>query len=119
MNPYTGLEAFCRPEYFNQIGIAQGKYEVDKSTGEMKFVPGGKLWYVRHLDKSFYTKQLHRQEIFTQDVLERMEPIVNRYFSFGSVEEIEETEKKFQEMIQDDLDENGFGDVDEIDFGNV
>ena len=35
MNPYTGLDAFCRPEYFNQIGIAKGKMEVDKSTGEM------------------------------------------------------------------------------------
>ena len=111
MNPYTGLDAFCRPEFFNQIGIAQGKYEVDKSTGEMKFIPGGNRWYVRHLDKSFTTKQLFRQEIFTQDVLERMAPIVNNYFSFGSIEEIEETDRKFQEMIQDDdVDDNGFSD---------
>lgn len=111
MNPYTGLDGFCRPEFFNQIGIAQGKYEVDKSTGEMKFIPGGNRWYVRHLDKSFTTKQLFRQEIFTQDVLEKMAPIVNNYFSFGSIEEIEETERKFQEMIQDDdVDENGFSD---------
>ena len=111
MNPYTGLDGFCRPEFFNQIGIAQGKYEVDKSTGEMKFIPGGNRWYVRHLDKSFTTKQLFRQEIFTQDVLERMAPIVNNYFSFGSIEEIEETDRKFQEMIQDDdVDENGFSD---------
>jgi len=111
MNPYTGLDGFCRPEFFNQIGIAQGKYEVDKSTGEMKFIPGGNRWYVRHLDKSFTTKQLFRQEIFTQDVLERMAPIVNNYFSFGSIEEIEETDRKFQEMIQDDdVDDNGFSD---------
>jgi hypothetical protein len=112
MNPYTGLDGFCRPEFFNQIGIAQGKYEVDKSTGEMKFIPGGNRWYVRHLDKSFTTKQLFRQEIFTQDVLEKMAPIVNNYFSFGSIEEIEETERKFQEIIQDDdVDENGFSDI--------
>ncbi len=53
MNPYTGLDAFCRPEYFEQIGIAQGKMEVDKKTGEMTFVPGGNRWYVEHLNKSF------------------------------------------------------------------
>ena len=29
---------------FNQIGIAKGKMEVDKSTGEMKFTPGGLKW---------------------------------------------------------------------------
>jgi hypothetical protein len=35
---------------------------VDKSTGEMTFVPGGIKWYVRHLDKSFNTKQLFSQK---------------------------------------------------------
>jgi hypothetical protein len=63
MNPYTGLDAFCRDEYFEQIGIAKGKMNVDKSTGEMTFVPGGIKWYVRHLDKSFNTKQLFKPEI--------------------------------------------------------
>jgi len=61
MNPYTGLDAFCRPEYFNQVGIAKGKMEVDKSTGEMKFTPGGIRWYVDHLNKSVTTKQLFTQ----------------------------------------------------------
>ena len=111
MNPYTGLDAFCRPEYFNEIGIAQGKVEIDKSTGEMKFNPGGIRWYVRHLDKSFTTKQLFTQEIFTQEVLERMAPIVNDYFRFKSLDEIEEVEKKFNEIIEDDGDDsNGFSD---------
>ena len=110
MNPYTGLDAFCRPEYFNEIGIAQGKVEVDKSTGEMKFNPGGIRWYVRHLDKSFTTKQLFTQEIFTQEVLEKMAPIVNDYFRFKSLDEIEEVEKKFNEIIEDDDDSNGFSD---------
>ena len=45
MNPYTGLDAFCRPEYFDKIGIAQGKMDVDKKTGEMTFIPGGNRWY--------------------------------------------------------------------------
>jgi RecA/RadA recombinase len=110
MNPYTGLDAFCRPEYFNQIGIAQGKAEVDKSTGEFKFTPGGNRWYVSHLDKSFTTKQLFTPEIFTQEVLEKMAPIVNDYFRFKSLDEIEETEKQFNKMIEEDVDDNGFSD---------
>ena len=99
MNPYTGLDAFCRPEYFEQIGIAQGKMEVDKKTGEMTFTPGGNRWYVSHLDKSVTTKQLFTSEVFTQEVLEKMAPIVNDYFRFKSIDEIEETEKQFNNII--------------------
>jgi hypothetical protein len=109
MNPYTGLDAFCRPEFFDQIGIAQGKMEVNKSTGEYKFVPGGIRWYVRHLDKSFTTKQLFTEEIFTQEVLEKMAPIVNDYFRFKSLDEIEQVEKEFNNIIEDG-DSNGFSD---------
>lgn len=110
MNPYTGLDAFCRPEYFDKIGIAKGKMEVDKKTGEMIFTPGGNRWYINHLNKSVTTKQLFTQEVFTQEVLEKMAPIVNDYFQFKSLDEIEETEKQFNEMIEDDADENGFSD---------
>jgi RecA/RadA recombinase len=99
MNPYTGLDAFCRPEYFEKIGIAQGKMEVDKKTGEMLFVPGGNRWYINHLNKSVTTKQLFTSEVFTQEVLERMAPIVNDYFRFKSLDEIEETEKQFNEIV--------------------
>jgi RecA/RadA recombinase len=112
MNPYTGLDAFCRPEYFEQIGIAQGKMEVDKKSGEMTFVPGGNRWYINHLSKSVTTKQLFNSDIFTQEVLERMAPIVNDYFRFKSLDEIEEVEKKFNEVMGDDEDEtNGFTDA--------
>ena len=113
MNPYTGLDAFCRPEYFNQVGIAKGKMEVDKSTGEMKFIPGGIRWYIDHLNKSVHTKQLFTQEVFTQEVLEKMEPIVNDYFRFKSLDEIEEVEKEFNSIIGDEddtTDDNGFTD---------
>lgn len=121
MNPYTGLDAFCRPEYFDKIGIAKGKMEVDKSTGEMKFIPGGLRWYVDHLNKSVTTKQLFTQEVFTQEVLEKMAPIVNDYFRFKSLDEIDEVEKEFNSIIgdeDDDTDENGFtsADADDI-FG--
>jgi RecA/RadA recombinase len=120
MNPYTGLDAFCRPEYFDQVGIACGKMEVDKSSGEMTFKPGGNRWYVSHLNKSFTTKQLFAPQIFTMDVLKKMEPIVNDYFRFKSLEEIEETEKQFSSIIGDeDTDDNGFSDnVDAEDLFN-
>jgi hypothetical protein len=110
MNPYTGLDAFCRPEFFNQIGIAQGKEEVDKSTGELEFKPGGNRWFVRHLGKSVTTKQLFTEDIFTKEVLERMAPIVNDYFRFKSLDEIEQVEKDFEQIMDADADEYGFSD---------
>jgi len=116
MNPYTGLDAFCRPEFFEQIGIAQGKMEVDKKTGEMTFTPGGNRWYVSHLNKSVTTKQLFTPEIFTQEVLEKMAPIVNDYFRFKSLDEIEQVEKQFNEVIGEDEDDtNGFTDASDAD----
>jgi len=115
MNPYTGLDAFCRPEYFNQIGIAKGKMEVDKSTGEMKFTPGGIRWYVDHLNKSVTTKQLFTQEVFTKEVLDKMAPIVNDYFRFKSIDEIEEVEKEFNSIIEEEDDTNGFTDAADAD----
>lgn len=117
MNPYTGLDNFCRPEFFEQIGIAKGKMEVDKKTGEMTFTPGGLRWYVRHLGKSFTTKQLFTQEIFTQDVLNSMAPIINDYFRFKSLDEIEQVEKEFEQIVGSDEDENdGYVDGDAADF---
>jgi RecA/RadA recombinase len=111
LNKYSGLDAFCRPEYFETIGIAKGKMDVDKSTGEMKFTPGGNRWYISHLNKSVTTKQLFTQEVFTQEVLEKMAPIINGYFRFKSLDEIEEVENQFNNIIGDDEDEtNGFSD---------
>lgn len=116
MNPYTGLDAFCRPEFYEQIGIAKGKEEVDKQTGEITFNPGGNRWFIRHLGKSVTTKQLFTQEIFTQEVLEAMNPIVNDYFRFKSLDEIEDVEKQFNEaMGEDDDDTNGFTDSSDAD----
>jgi RecA/RadA recombinase len=111
LNRYSGLDAFCRPEFFETIGIAKGKMDVDKSTGEMKFTPGGNRWYISHLNKSVTTKQLFTQEVFTQEALEKMAPIVNDYFRFKSLDEIEEVENQFNNIIGDDEDEtNGFSD---------
>jgi RecA/RadA recombinase len=119
MNPYTGLDAFCRPEFFEQIGIAKGKMEVDKKTGEMTFIPGGNRWYINHLNKSVTTKQLFTQEVFTQEVLERMAPIVNDYFRFKSLDEIEEVEKQFNNVIGEDEDDDTNGFVDSADADDI
>lgn len=110
LNPYSGLDAFCRPEYYDKIGIAKGKEEVDKETGELIFKPGGNRWYVRHLGKAVSTKQLLSSMVFTQQVLESMAPIVNDYFKFKSIEEMEETESKFDQLMSDD-ETNGFTDA--------
>lgn len=117
LNKYSGLDSFCRPEYFEKIGVAKGKMDVDKKTGEMTFVPGGNRWYINHLNKSVTTKQLFNSDIFTPEVLERMAPIVNDYFRFKSLDEIEEVEKKFNEVMgeDDEDDTNGFKDAADAD----
>ena len=117
MNLYKGLENFCRPEYFDKIGIALGKMEVDKKTGEMKFTPGGTKWYVSHLDKSFFLKNLHKKEIFTDEVLHKMEPIINEYFKYKSIDEMEEVEKQFESLIEEE-DDDDFTEADNIDAGD-
>ena len=119
LNKYSGLDAFCRPEYFEKIGVAKGKMDVDKKTGEMTFVPGGNRWYIKHINKSVTTKQLFTQEVFTQEVLERMAPIVNDYFRFKSLDEIEEVENEFNKIVGDDEDEDdkdGYLDSDAADL---
>lgn len=101
-NPYKGLEAFCIPEFFEKLGICVGKMEVDKSSGEMIFKPGGNRWYVRHLDRHVSKDQLHTAAVFTQDVLNALEPIVKDYFSYKSFEEMQELSNELQE-IEDDF----------------
>jgi len=100
MNPYKGLLEFCRPEFFSTIGIGRGKMEVDKKSGEMSFVPGSGKWYVSHLDKSFYEGQMYNSTIFTKEVLDKIEPIVNNYFKYKSISEQEEVEKEFDEIVE-------------------
>jgi hypothetical protein len=90
--------------------------EVDKKTGEMTFIPGGNRWYINHLNKSVTTKQLFSSEVFTQEVLESMAPIVNDYFRFKSLDEIEQVEKQFSEVMGEEEDDtNGFTDAADAD----
>jgi RecA/RadA recombinase len=112
MNPYKGLLEFCRPEFFLKTGIGRGKMEVDKETGEMKFIPGSGKWYVEHLDKTFFESQMYNSEIFNKTVLESIEPIVNNYFKYKSLSEQEEVENEFEKMLNstDEDESNGFSD---------
>ena len=58
-----------------------------------------------------------RSEIIkTSEVLEKMAPIVNDYFRFKSLDEIEDVEKQFNDVIGDDEDDtNGFTDAADAD----
>ena len=118
MNPYTGLDVFCTPENFSKIGIAQGKMDVDKKSGEMTFTPGGNRWYVSHLDKAVPTKQLFSPAVFTPEVMKKMEPIVNDYFRYKSVDQIEAIEKQFNDIV-DENDEYGNTDLDDVDGSDL
>lgn len=121
-NPFKGLEIFCTAENFEKVGVAQGKMEVDKSTGEMYFKPGGTRWYVRHLDKSFYASQIHNKHVFTQDVLEALDPIIYDYFSYSGKDILGDDGDEFVDEntflnAQEEYDYKEADEIDEIDAG--
>ena len=130
-NPFVGLDMFCIPKFFDQIGIAKGKWAeydkpkevIDRVTGEVtlkegEIKPGGNRWYIKHLDRSVFTKQLFTKEIFTDEVLNNIEPIANAYFKYRSVEEIEEVEEEFKKNAGDE-DEFEEVDIDRIDANDL
>lgn len=105
-NPYKGLDFFCTPENFEKVGIAKGK--INDKTGN--FEPGGTRWYVKHLNKSLFEKQLFTSEVFNKDILNVLEPIIFKYFDYSSFDE--------QQVYLDKMDEDGENldpDFDEID----
>lgn len=117
MNKYKGLDNFCRGEFFEKTGLAQGKMEVDKKTGEMTFTPGaGNRWYVRHLDKHLTYRQIFTSEVFTKEVLDQIDLICQDYFKYKSIEEMEETEKQFNKLIED---QDNSMDSDSFDAGDL
>jgi len=95
-NPYKGLEYFCTPDNFEKVGIAKVKPEVNKKTGEITYIAGSK-WYVKHLDKTLYEAQLFNTNVFTAEVLEALEPIIEKFFSYASYEEQQEIMKKMDD----------------------
>jgi RecA/RadA recombinase len=94
-NPYKGLEAFCNEENYEKVGICKGKKD---SKGN--FVPGGTKYYVRHLDKTFYPKDLFNSEVFNEKVLDSLEPIIEKHFSYSSYKEQEEAYSKQEKELE-------------------
>jgi hypothetical protein len=90
---------------------------VDTETGEVtgtkpSIKPGGIRWYIRHLDKSIFTKQLHTSKVFTPEVLEAMAPIMEEYFKYSSAEEQEEAEEEAAEAEKQYDEHSNVEDVD-------
>jgi RecA/RadA recombinase len=113
-NPYKGLEYWCTEENFKRIGVAKGKMVVDKGTGEEYFQGGGNNWYVRHLGKSVPGKHLHTAQVFNQEVLEAMHPVLHEYFRYSSAQEQQEANAA-HEALRDQLDEAAGGiDADDL-----
>lgn len=106
VNPYKGLEYFCTFENFEKVGIAKVKKDVDKKTGEITYNDGGTRYYIRHLDKYLYEKSLYNAEVFTDDVINELEPIIYDYFKYSSYEEyqkeLEKLEEQYSKFEKDD-----------------
>jgi RecA/RadA recombinase len=94
-NKYKGLEVFLTGENFNTIGVAKGK--IDKETGEFK--EGGNKYYVSHLDKSFFEKEIYNGQIFNEKVLNAIDDIVQKEFKYLSLEEALEYEKNMENEL--------------------
>lgn len=79
MNPYVGLEQFISWE---NCGIQAGKISTDKAD-KGEFIESGKKilsFAVQHLGKSVKPSQLFTPQVFTQEVLEKLAPILRKAF---------------------------------------
>lgn len=101
-NPYYGLDFWCTPENFEKVGIAKGKMVKGKD-GKDVFEPGGQKskWYVKHLDKTLFDKQLYNGTVFNKDVLSALEPIIYDYFKYTSWEEVQKTMNELDSKYSD------------------
>jgi len=107
VNPFKGLDFFCTPENFEQVGIAKVKKEVDKKTGEILYSSGGTKYYIRHLDKYLYEKSIFNSVVFSKPVLEALSPIIYDYFKYASYEEYQkELEQLDEEYSKFEVDED-------------
>jgi len=116
INPFKGLELFCTPENFEQVGIAKVKPVVDNKTKQVTYSSSAQKYYVKHLDKSYYGKHLYNSKVFTPEVLKSLDPVANDYFRYPTYEEFQNEISNFEieidEAISDDI--GGF-EVDELD----
>lgn len=118
MNPYVGLEEYISWE---NCGIERGRFISEKDYGKLgeadqekcfrhEYLEDGqeKVLYfqpsatarklcVAHLNDTVELNQLFTSKVITQDVLQRLEPIIKLDFQYGS----EITEEDLTEMLED------------------
>lgn len=97
MNRYVGLQDFVSWEF---CGIQRGKLEVDKKTGEMTFTPveSSPRWAVAHLGKTVPSTQLFTPEVFTDEVLKKLdETVIQPHFKLPDLFD----EKELAELVDD------------------
>lgn len=110
-NPYKGLDFFCTPQNFEKVGIAKGKRK-DNPDGTIGIEPGGTRWYIRHLDKSVFEKQLFTSDVFTKEVLEALDPITIKYFEYSSYDEMKTFNNTDDEEVVSVNQDSDFDDLD-------
>ena len=113
-NKFKGLEYFCTSENFEKVGIAKGKPVKDESGKVTSVAGGGNYWYVRHLDKSMFEKQLFTGEVFNEEVLDALEPIIYKYFDYSSFEEQQLYLDKMESV--ENLEDADFDSIDQEDL---
>lgn len=102
MNPYVGLQDFVSWE---SCGIQRGKLEVDKKTGEMKFEgnESSPRWAVRHLGKTVASTQLFTPEVFTSEVLEKLDKtVIGPHFKLPDLFD----HKEFEDLLDNNEEES-------------
>jgi hypothetical protein len=102
MNPYVGLQDFVSWE---NCGIQRGKLDIDKKTGEMTFssVESSPRWAVAHLGKTVASTQLFTPEVFTEEVLRKLDVnVIQPHFKLPDLFD----EKELEEFIEGDEENN-------------
>lgn len=115
-NKYKGLEYFCTPENFEKVGIAKGKPIKDENGKITGISSGGNYWYVRHLDKSMFEKQLFTKDVFNEETLNALEPIIYKYFDYSSFEEQQNYIDKMEDISESISEDADFDGIDQDDL---
>ena len=70
------------------------------------------FWYIRHLDKSVPTARLNTKEVFTPEVLNAMAPILEDYFKYRDMDELQTVEEELDKISSEFAEHGNADDVD-------
>lgn len=128
MNPYIGLEKYVSWE---SVGIGPGKLEEriestpvldesgnqlvrrgkpvfdSKPTGEFDYIPDDsanpKTYAVKHLGQNIKASQIYKKEVFTEDILKKLdESVVQGIFKLPNITEISEEVAHIENELYDE-----------------